>query len=101
MARGDVGSLRVGAVRRIEAGIADSSAERVRALLDAVPGLHDLDLRTHADRVHVAASLDGDIDPLVKALARLHVVDLAIEEPDLEESVLRLYGDGPRGGARA
>ena len=28
----------------------------------------------------------------MKALARFHVAELLIEEPDLEESVLRLYG---------
>ena len=37
----------------------------------------------------------------MKAVARLDVVDLTMEEPDLEEMVLAyygtdLYGDGPR-----
>ena len=40
----------------------------------------------------VHATIEGEIDPLVKALARFHVAELLIEEPDLEESVLRLYG---------
>jgi len=50
------------------------------------------EVRAQDDRVIVHATIEGEIDPLVKALARFHVAELLIEEPDLEESVLRLYG---------
>ena len=42
--------------------------------------------------LRITATIDGEIDPLIKLLAGFTVVDLAIEEPDLEESVLSLYG---------
>lgn len=50
-------------------------------------------MRGAAETVRVSATVEGDIDPLVKVLAHHRVIDLAIEEPDLEESVLRLYGE--------
>ena len=39
-----------------------------------------------------SGTVDGAIDPFIKVLARFEVRDLTVEEPDLEESVLRLYG---------
>ena len=42
--------------------------------------------------VRVLATVNGDIDELVKALANFRLTDLTVEEPDLEESVLDLYG---------
>ncbi|WP_300267565.1 ABC transporter ATP-binding protein [Microbacterium sp.] len=42
--------------------------------------------------VQLTATIEGTIDPLVKLLARYEVQELTVEEPDLEESVLRLYG---------
>ena len=41
-----------------------------------------------------SAALDSHVDAFVKAIARLDLVDLTIEEPDLEESVLGFYGNG-------
>ena len=41
-------------------------------------------------RVH--ATVNGSIDEVVKLLARYRITDLTVEEPDLEESVLDLYG---------
>lgn len=40
----------------------------------------------------LSGTIDGAIDPFIKVLARFEVRDLTVEEPDLEESVLRLYG---------
>ncbi len=42
--------------------------------------------------VRLSATVDGDIDAVVRALTRYRLVDLVLEEPDLEESVLSLYG---------
>ncbi|PID97805.1 MAG: ABC transporter [Actinobacteria bacterium] len=38
-----------------------------------------------------SAEVNGDIDPLIKELAQHTVLDLVVEEPNLEESVLALY----------
>jgi ABC-2 type transport system ATP-binding protein len=96
VAEGDVASLRLGAIRRVRVGIAASSAEEIGAQLGALPHVSELDVRGAADVVRVSATVEGDIDPLVKVLARHRVIDLAIEEPDLEESVLKLYGEPSR-----
>jgi ABC-2 type transport system ATP-binding protein len=93
VAQGDVASLRLSAVRRVQAGIADAAVETVRAALAQGAGLHDIDIRLKGGVVRIETSVDGDIDPLVKTLARFRVTDLIIAEPDLEESVLALYGD--------
>jgi ABC-2 type transport system ATP-binding protein len=53
--------------------------------------LQDLTL-TDDGITRLSATVDGDIDPVVKFLSRYRVVDLTVEEPDLEESVLQLYG---------
>jgi ABC-2 type transport system ATP-binding protein len=42
--------------------------------------------------VALSATLDAHVDAFVKAVARLDVVDLTMEEPDLEEMVLSYYG---------
>ncbi|QGU28916.1 ABC transporter ATP-binding protein [Microbacterium oryzae] len=105
VASGDVASLRLGSVRRVRAGIADVEEGAVRALLEPLR-VHDLSVTSAAGVVRVAFTAEGDIDPLVKALARFRLVDLTVEEPDLEESVLRLYGEpghtglGKRDGSR-
>jgi ABC-2 type transport system ATP-binding protein len=72
-------------------GVADASAEVVRDAIAAVPGVTELSV-TDGDGVRVTATIEGDIDPFVKTVSRFHVSDLVVEEPDLEESVLRLYG---------
>ncbi|WP_456286407.1 ABC transporter ATP-binding protein [Microbacterium sp. JZ70] len=97
VAAGDVASLRLGAVRRMRAGIADASVASVRDALGrtgAETTLHDLEVTDGTGHVRVAVTIEGDVDPIVKVLARFRVVDLTLEEPDLEESVLRLYGEG-------
>lgn len=98
VAAGDVASLRLGAIRRIRAGLVDAQAQTVREQLTALAHLTDIEVNGTADDVRIAATVEGDIDPLVKLLAQYRVLDLTVEEPDLEESVLRLYGDaGGRG----
>ncbi|QKJ21051.1 ABC transporter ATP-binding protein [Microbacterium hominis] len=93
VAQGDVGSLRVRAVRRVRAGVGDVDAAQVRSLLAAVPGIRDLEVAEHSGAVRVVAELEGDINGLVAVLATMRLTDLELVEPDLEESVLRLYGD--------
>lgn len=93
VAEGDVASLRLGAIRRVRAGFSDVSADEVRASLLRLGQITDLEVTGASDAVRVTATVEGDIDPVVKLLAQHRVTDLAVEEPDLEESVLRLYGD--------
>jgi ABC-2 type transport system ATP-binding protein len=37
-------------------------------------------------------SVQGVVDPLIKALSRYHVLDLNSREADLEDTFLALYG---------
>lgn len=92
VAEGDVASLRLGAIRRVRAGFAEVDADELRAELSRIPHVAELEIQNTDGSVRLAATVEGDIDPFVKAIARHRIVDLAVEEPDLEESVLRLYG---------
>ena len=91
VAEGDVASLRLHSVRRLRAGIADSDVATVRDRLSRLEHVRDLEIFEGAT-VRVLATVNGDIDELVKALANFRLTDLTVEEPDLEESVLDLYG---------
>ena len=55
----------------------------------AVPGITDVRL----DGTLLRCTMQGAVDPLVKALSRYHVVDLNSREADLEETFLALYGE--------
>ncbi len=91
VAEGDVASLRLGGLRRVRAGLRDVEPAAIRAALGRIPGVTEVEV-IDGEVARVTATIDGDIDPLIKLLAASTVVDLAIEEPDLEESVLSLYG---------
>ena len=90
----DVESLRETAIRKIRVGIAESSASAAQAAFARIPQLSHV-VVTDKGGVRVEATLTGDVDPFVKAMAGFTVSDLAVEEPDLEESVLRLYSLPP------
>ncbi len=97
VARGDVASLRLGAIRRVRAVVADVGVDDLRPDLAALPQLRDLVVEADAGgAARVATTVEGEIDPLIKVLARHRIAELTVEEPDLEESVLRLYGDRVR-----
>ncbi len=101
VADGDVASLRLGSMRRVRARIGGADAAAARAAFETVPGVEGVDAGPStgsgtgagADGVQLSATVEGAIDPFVKALAQYDVHELTVEEPDLEESVLRLYGD--------
>lgn len=93
VAEGDVASLRLGSVRRVRVRIGGTDAAAARVAFERIPGVEGLDGADHGESVHLTATIEGPIDPFVKALAQYEVRDLTVEEPDLEESVLRLYGD--------
>jgi ABC-2 type transport system ATP-binding protein len=89
----DVDSLRGSAMRRVVATITGTTVDAVRSKLSHDPHLAALTI-TPGDVVTLAGTLQGDIDPFVKAIASFIVADLRVEEPDLEESVLGLYAKG-------
>jgi len=93
VAEGDVASLRLGEIRRVRVGLADVGEQAVRDALAGLPQVTDLEVGAGADAVRIALTVEGDIDPVVKTLAQHRITDMTVEEPDLEESVLRLYGD--------
>jgi ABC-2 type transport system ATP-binding protein len=85
--QGTVDELRGRARQRIEAWF----AEDVDALdLRSIPGLEDVVVE---DR-RLAATLTGAVDPVLQVLARHRVTSLVLEEPNLEDAFLDLYGDG-------
>ncbi len=54
-----------------------------------VPGIRDARL----DGSVLRCSMQGDFDPLVKALGHYHIIDLNSREEDLEDTFLALYGE--------
>lgn len=93
VAHGDVASLRLTSVARLSAVVSDSTAEALRARLGNLPVLDDLEIEpvgaTSIQRL--TATVRGEMDAVVKALADFTIRDLTVEEPDLEESILELY----------
>lgn len=90
-AEGPVESLRIASVRRIRAAIEGVEPDAVRATLQAVPSVEDVEVASAGALVRVSATVRGAIDPVIRAIAVGTIRDLTVEEPDLEESVLDLY----------
>jgi ABC-2 type transport system ATP-binding protein len=86
-----VSALRDAAVRRMRLTAQGISAHDAAARVGAVPGVGDVGVLESGDGVTLAATLEGDIQPLVRALGMLELKELVLEEPDLEESVLKMY----------
>jgi ABC-2 type transport system ATP-binding protein len=85
-----VSGLREGAVRHLRLS-ANGITAHDAALLGAVPGVGHLEVFESGSTVTLTATLEGDIQPLVRALGTLELKDLVLEEPDLQESVLKMY----------
>ena len=98
VAQGDVASLRLNRLRHVRATVA-AARESGPPLEDelAAAGLQGTVTRQDGT-AHVRGTVEGGVDPFIKVLSRYQVLDLAVEEPDLEESVLRLYGEPSPGG---
>ena len=84
--QGTVDELRGRARQRIEVWFADDVDG---AELRAIPGLED----QLVDGRRLAATLSGPVDPVLAVLARHRVASLIVEEPNLEDAFLELYGD--------
>ena len=76
----DVSSLRLSSVTRLRAVLADTTAETVRTALSASPTLQDIDAEATStgELVRLSATIRGDVDHVVKALAQFTVRDLTV-----------------------
>ena len=91
VAQGDVSSLRLGRLRHVRASVSGTEPDMLRGELERAAGLKGT-VTGQDGTVHIHGTLEGGVDPFIKILAGYRVLDLSVEEPDLEESVLRLYG---------
>ncbi|MFE8884565.1 ABC transporter ATP-binding protein [Pseudarthrobacter enclensis] len=94
-----VAGLREGAVRHLRFTATGTAAADAVVLLGTVPGAGNVEVLESDGTVTLSAVLEGPIQPLLQALGRLELTDLVLEEPDLEESVLKVYA-GPGEGVR-
>ena len=92
VAAGPVASLRLQAVRRVRFGVQAADAQPAWDACRALVELADLE-RLPGASPRFQGILQGDPNALLCVLSALEVTELTVEEPDLEESVLRLYGD--------
>lgn len=86
-----VDRLRESATRHVRVAVAAGREAAVLKALAAVGGVGGLATASEDDRVVVHATSTADINGLVRALAKHDLLELVIEEPDLEESILRYY----------
>ncbi len=87
-----VDDLRRTAIRRVSAEFTGVTAEEVSVALAGRPTLTNVVVTPADARTHLTATLTGDVDGFVKTIASFTVAELSIEEPDLEEHVLGMYG---------
>jgi len=94
VADASVEELRATAVRTLRVRLEDGDQQREDALerLRGVPGVDGL---TALPDGRLEASVHDGVRPLLAALAALPVTDVVLEEPDLEQAVLTLYGTHP------
>ena len=67
------------------------TAHDASALLAGVPGVGHVEVLATDGSITLSATVEGAIQPLVRALGTLELTDLVLAEPDLEESVLKMY----------
>jgi ABC-2 type transport system ATP-binding protein len=90
-----VEALRDTAIRHLRLSAADITAGELHETLRPLPGVQEVECRQTAAGAEATAILTGSISPFVRVIAGLRLTDLVVEEPDLEESVLRLYSGRP------
>ncbi|WP_312181586.1 ABC transporter ATP-binding protein [Arthrobacter sp.] len=91
VAQGDVASLRLNRLRHVRASVSGTDPAGLRDDLVRTAGLQGT-VTSQDGTLHIQGTLEGGVDPFIKVLAGYRVLDLSVEEPDLEESVLSLYG---------
>ncbi|MFJ6415769.1 ABC transporter ATP-binding protein [Paeniglutamicibacter sp. NPDC091659] len=91
-----VDNLRESAIRHVRVLFPGHDRQGARDLCAGIPGIRDLEVRQVHDGgdrgvIEARASIEGSVEPLIYVLSRTRVLDLVIEEPDLEEAVLKMY----------
>lgn len=86
-----VDTLRDTAIRHLRLSATGLSVGDLQGRLVDLAGMDELDCHPTATGAEATAVFSGAITPFVQAIATLSLTDLVIEEPDLEEAVLRLY----------
>jgi ABC-2 type transport system ATP-binding protein len=81
----DVGTLRIGAPRRIEIHFGGPAPDASR--FSSIEGV--IDVQRHSDRVRL--SMRGSMGPLLREVARHDVIDLVTEETSLDAVFLGFY----------
>ena len=86
--------------RWVRVELRDPATAALRERLARIPGVSSVETENHGLKLR----LNGDFDPLLRALNDIYVVDLRVESPSLEEIFLAFYGDNgavPQQAARA
>lgn len=92
--------LRNSAIRHLRLVTSGISVADLKQRLDHLDGLDNLAVSASGDDVEATATLEGSIPPLIQVLSTLPLSDLVLEEPDLEESVLKLYSSSSKEAAQ-
>ena len=92
-----VEELRKTAIRHLRMTATGINAAELTGRLEKLDGVGNLQCMviqskgTETAGTEATATLEGEIQPFIQAISALQVTDLVLEEPDLEESVLKLY----------
>jgi len=87
-----VEELRASAIRHLRLVASGIRPADLAAALSGLDGVTTLNCTaTLTGDAEAVATLSGEIAPFVQAISTLQLRDLVLEEPDLEESVLKLY----------
>ena len=82
----DIATLKERAIRKVEVRLTEPPTGL--DVLRQIPGVRDVALHDGVVSLHV----EGSMDALIKALARLPVQTLTSEPPELDEIFLSYYG---------
>lgn len=93
-----VAHLRATAQRDVRITVRASTGASLAERLAAIESATDVSVSHDADRDVVSARLSGGIPAFVASLATSDVLDLVVQEPDLERTVLHYYGSQSANG---
>ena len=85
------GGMGEGAGRRGGVTASGIAADDAGALRAGGRGGGHVEVLATDGSITLSATVEGAIQPLVRALGTLELTDLVLAEPDLEESVLKMY----------